>query len=247
LVLNRILSGVESLDRILGGGFPVPSLVTVIGDATGGEASTFLRQMTWIFLKKGFEILYYTVDQSADDTREFFRSVGLDIEPFEKNGWLHFADFFSQGAEALGEKLVNEPEKVAEKVFRLKDFILAENNFAASAKKKGHEDLLVVLDSLTPIFAAVSEQRDVFLFSQTLKYSTRNYNALGMTLIHRGVSSKQVEDTIRHMADGTIEFRYDDPEKSQLKIRVQKIAGAMTVAIPVTVENGSMAFHIPPT
>jgi KaiC/GvpD/RAD55 family RecA-like ATPase len=243
--LNRVSSGVESLDRILGGGFPVPSIVAVIGDATGGEAFTFLRQMTWNFLKKEFEILYYTVDQSADDTKELFRSVGWGIDSFEKNDWLHFADFFSQGAEALGE-LVNEPEKVAEKVFRLRDFVLAERNFADSAKKKGHKDLLVVLDSLTPIFAAVSEERDVFLFCQTLKYSTRNYKALGMTTIHRGVCSKHVEDTIRHMADGTIEFSYDDQERSQLKIRVKKIAGAMTEAIPVTVEAGAMNFHIPP-
>jgi KaiC/GvpD/RAD55 family RecA-like ATPase len=245
--LNRVSSGVESLDRILGGGFPVPSAMIVIGDAAGGEASSFLRQMTWNLLKKDFECLYYAVDQSADDMREAFKSVGWDTEPFEKKEFLHFADFFSQGVEAVGERLVNEPEKVVEKVFRLRDLILAGRNFAVGAKKKGHKDLLVVLDSLTPIFAAVSEKRDVFLFSQTLKYSTRYYKALGITVIHRGVCDKQIEDTIRHMADGTIEFSYDDDERSQLRMKVQKIAGAMTETVPVTVENGSMAFHLPPT
>ena len=114
------------------------------------------------------------------------------------------------------------------------------------SKKKGYSDLLVILDSATPLFTAM-ERRDVFVFGQALKFSIRYFRAVGITTIHSGVVDQQTEDTARHMADGVIEFTFSDPEKTQLEVRLQKILGATTERIPVTVEDHSMYFHIPPT
>jgi KaiC/GvpD/RAD55 family RecA-like ATPase len=244
--LNRVSSGVESFDRILGGGFPVPSTLLVIEETTGAEATIFWRQMSWNLLNEGFHCLVYAMDKSADDLKDLFRSVGFEIEPFEKAGALKFADFFSLGVEAVGEKLMNEPEKVVERVYNQKDLIQAGRDFAAEAKRRNIKDMLVVLDSLSPIFAASSEKKDVFLLSQTFKYAIRYFKALGIVVLQKGVCDKPIEDLVRHIADGTIEFSYGEEERNQLWVRVQKIPGAITETVPVTIENGKMEFHLPP-
>jgi KaiC/GvpD/RAD55 family RecA-like ATPase len=244
--LNRVSSGVVSFDRILGGGFPVPSTLLVMEETTGAEATVFWRQMSWNLLNKGFNCLIYAMDQSADDLKDLFRLVGFEIEPFEKTGALQFADFFSLGVEAVGEKLLYEPEKVVEKVYDQKELILAGRRFAVEAKRKNVKDLLVVLDSLSPIFAAASDKKEVFLLSQTFKYITRYYKALGIVVLREGICDKPIENMIRHIADGIIEFSYGDREQGSLRVRVQKIPGAITETVPVTIENGTMLFHLPP-
>ena len=232
-----------SLDKLLGGGFPGAGTILVIGEPTSSVA-VFLRMVTWCFLNLNFECLYWSVDQSADDTRELFRSDNWNLEPFEKKNTFHFHDVFSEGASLLGEKLINEPEKIGKGTFKARTLLTVGRNFSVSAKKRGHERL-IILDSMTPLFA-MADKRDVFLLSQTFKYGTRFYKVLGFAGLHKGVIDEQTEDTIRQMADGIIEFSYSDPEKTQEMVKAQKLAGALTDSIPITIDESGMLFHLPP-
>ena len=104
----------------------------------------------------------------------------------------------------------------------------------------------MVLESFTPLFAMM-ERREVFLFSQAMKYSVRYFKALGIASIHSGVVDKQIEDSIRHLADGILEFTLTNPEKTQLEMKIQKIPGASTDLIPITIDDHIMHFHVVPT
>ncbi|HJX24392.1 MAG TPA: ATPase domain-containing protein [Candidatus Bathyarchaeia archaeon] len=243
--LRRISTDINNLDSVLGGGLPVPAGIVVVGEQNS-HISLFVRQVTWSLLNKGFSCLYYAVDESAAEIREFFKTIGMDIEPFEKKGMLQFADIFSQGVSLVGETLVNEPSKIIKNVFKLRDMIALGRNFAMESQKKGRNDLLVVLESFTPLFAMM-ERREVFLFSQAIKYSVRYFKALGIASIHSGVVDKQIEDTIRHLADGILEFTLTNAEKTQLEMRVQKIPGASTDQISITIDDHIMHFHVAPT
>jgi KaiC/GvpD/RAD55 family RecA-like ATPase len=236
--LDRLSSGMPSLDKLLGGGFPRAGTILVIGDPTSSVA-VFLRMMTWRLLNQNFECLYWSVDQNADDTRELFRSNNWNLEPFEKQNTLHFHDLFSEGA-----SLINEPEKIGKGTFKARTLLTVGRDFSLDAKKRGHERL-IILDSMTPLFA-MSNRRDVFLLSQTFKYGTRFYRVLGFAGLHKGVVDEQSEDTIRQLADGIIEFSYADPEKTQEMVKAQKFSGALADSVPITIDENGMQFHLPP-
>ena len=242
--LDRLSSGMPSLDKLLGGGFPRAATILVVGEPTSSIA-VFLRMVTWCLLNQNFECLYWSVDQSADDTRELFRSNNWNLEPFEKQNTFHFYDVFSQGASLLGDKLINEPETIGKGTFKGRDLITVGRDFAINAKKRGHENRLVILDSMTPLFA-MADRRDVFLLGQAFKYGTRYYKVLGIAGLHKGVVEKQTEDTVSHMSDCVIEFSFTDPEKTQELVKVQKIPGALADSIPITIDESGMLFHFPP-
>ena len=81
--LLKIRVDVPGFDQITGGGLPSSSAIALIGEAgTGKELLT--RHMVWNLLQKEAKILYFTVDQSAEELRYYMLNYGWDIKPFEE-------------------------------------------------------------------------------------------------------------------------------------------------------------------
>jgi len=72
-------TGINVLDTILGGGLPRPSAVGLIGNMGSGK-SLFAKQIAVNMLRKDFRVLYYSIDESADDLRESLVSLGPGVE-----------------------------------------------------------------------------------------------------------------------------------------------------------------------
>src|SRR5436190_23353933 len=80
-------TGIKVLDDLLGGGLPRPSAVGVIG-AVGSGKSSLVRQLAVTMLERDFRVLYYAIDESAEDVRESVSSYGIDVNKYETEGRL---------------------------------------------------------------------------------------------------------------------------------------------------------------
>ncbi len=155
-------TGIKVLDDLLGGGLPRPSAVGVIG-AVGSGKSSLVRQLAVTMLERDFRVLYYAIDESAEDVRESVSSYGIDVNKYETEGRLSFIDIFALGVERLAEAYpVEEPEQIVDSTFKFSDLVAQGRSF--TLKHLGKKQF-VVMDSLTPFFLMVEAKR-VFQFGQ---------------------------------------------------------------------------------
>ncbi len=87
---HRVSSGIPQFDEMLEGkGYFVGSTVMVTGPAGSGKssfASHFLESMC----KKGKRCLYFSFEESPDQTIRNMKSIGIDLEVWRENGLLKF-------------------------------------------------------------------------------------------------------------------------------------------------------------
>ena len=93
-------TGIKVLDDLLGGGLPRPSAVGIIG-AVGSGKSSLVRQLAVTMLERDFRVLYYAIDESAEDVRESVATYGIDVGKYESEGRLSFIDIFALGVDSI--------------------------------------------------------------------------------------------------------------------------------------------------
>lgn len=127
-MVSMISTGIPGLDEITGGGLPRPAAVALVGEAGSGK-SLLARQISWSLLKQGFNVLYYSVDESADDVRDGMRSFGWDITRFEEEDRFHFIDVFSIGTEVSRTRPEAHPDECIDSVFNFTELLKEGQDF----------------------------------------------------------------------------------------------------------------------
>jgi circadian clock protein KaiC len=88
--LDRISTGVEALDAMLGGkGFYRGSTVLVSGSAGSGKSSLAAHFID-AACRRGERCLYFLFEESASQYMRNMRSIGMDFEPWVTSGQLRF-------------------------------------------------------------------------------------------------------------------------------------------------------------
>lgn len=195
-------TGINVLDTILGGGLPRPSAVGLIGNMGSGK-SLFAKQIAVNMLQKDFRVLYYSIDESAEDVRQSMVSLGPGVETALEESKLALVDMFALGVERLAEAYpFEDPEKIAGTGFKFSDLIAQGRSF--TLKHLGKKQL-VVMDSITPFFL-MEETKKVFQFGQVLKYATRFAKAIGCATFHTNVLDETIQNALVSFADVVVEI-----------------------------------------
>jgi archaellum biogenesis ATPase FlaH len=100
--LEYVLTGFAELDKVLETGLASPSCVCISGQLQQVQHS-FALQLTYNFLQKGMKGLYICMDRPANEARNQFKRLGLDINEYAENYSLFFIDFFTYSQKALIE------------------------------------------------------------------------------------------------------------------------------------------------
>jgi KaiC/GvpD/RAD55 family RecA-like ATPase len=197
-------TGIEELDKILGGGLPRPSTIGLVGPLSSGK-STLARQIAANMLKMGNAVTYYSVDQSGDEMRQALEAIGMDTKSYEEQNSLCFIDVFRRGVERMKNSYTKfEPgSSVLASGLQFSDLIELGRDFTLKNIKRKH---LVLMDSITPLFLT-SDSKEVFHFCQVLKYATRFVNAIGIAIHHTGVLEEKTENALFGFADGVVDMR----------------------------------------
>ncbi len=196
-------TGIEALDRILGGGLPCPSTIGVVGPLGSGK-SILCRQIAANMLREGFAVNIYAIDQPADEIRQALKALGIDVETYEKKNELFYVDIFTRGVERMRNKFTEGAgTSVLQTGLQFSDLVEMGREF--TMKNLGKRQM-GIMDSITPFFL-MSNTREVYHYCQTLKYSTRFANAIGIAIHHTGVLDERQENALYSFADGILEVK----------------------------------------
>jgi len=201
---GKIETHVPGFDLITGGGLIRSSAILLIGDSDGRK-ELLARQVSWNLLQEGAKVLYYTVDQSAEDLRYDMASYGWDVKPFEDTGKFQLVDIFSDAAGKMTNTVARETEfdsSLVQKGFYDLNVVYKEGIRFLPPTSPLHETKLAVFDSLSPLLS--SKQEETIQLLHVLKFATRITKATGIGIVQSGVHDKRIEDTLKSIADGIV-------------------------------------------
>jgi len=89
--VEKLLTGISSLDVIAKGGLP-KNRTTLISGTAGSGKTVFAVQFLAAGIERGEPGVFVTFEESATDVRENMRSFGWDLGAWEKEGKLTFVD-----------------------------------------------------------------------------------------------------------------------------------------------------------
>lgn len=202
-MITKVPTCITGLDEVTGGGLPMPGAIGLIGEAGSGK-SLLARQISWNLLKQGFNVLYYSVDESADDVRNLMKDFDWDITRYEEEGRFTFIDIFSIGAEVLKTHADASIKEYIEQVY---DFpkLLKEGQDLCLRKMAG-KNLLIIIDSINPMLTLIDAKK-TFQFLQTMKFITRASRSIGIAIMELGIHDPKIEESCKQIADTIIEVR----------------------------------------
>ncbi len=202
--IERIPSGIPGLDENIEGGFPVPSVVMVLGEPGTGK-TTFAMQTLFHGAEAGETVLYITgIGEPVDMIKAHMSRYDFYEEGLISNGRVHFWDL-KNAIESLGPK-----------------------NTLAAVKKLVHSTgaKRAVIDPLTFFYMFESEmeyRKYLYDFFSTL----RNMNILTVLVGEKPPSA--AVDIEGYMADGIVVFTLEPLEENKLVyknlIRIRKMRG----------------------
>jgi KaiC/GvpD/RAD55 family RecA-like ATPase len=234
---KKFATGITAFDKITGGGLPRDSSIALIGKA-GCEKTLLARQIVWRVLQRGSRVLYYSVDQSAEELRFDMLSYGWDIKPFEENGQFCLVDIFSSGTnvmvkalrDSFGNGMSDEEHQarsftnaVSDMSFHQKMYdvnLIYKNGirFISPLSLLKYPHRLAVFDSLSPLFTTNTPQ-GVFQLIHVLKFATRAGKATGIGIMHTGVHDSETEEKFKSIADAIVEIKTRDETVDFITIR----------------------------
>jgi flagellar protein FlaH len=94
--VNVVSLGVPELDRDLGGGIPVPSLISIEGEYGSGK-TVFVQQIVYAMLKSGLRVYVVSSETTVKEYLSMMESVKLDAYNYYLSGQLNIYPLHIEG------------------------------------------------------------------------------------------------------------------------------------------------------
>src|SRR5215472_459001 len=215
-------TGVRMVDFLVPDGYPLSSVVIVMGDPATGK-TTLMNQLVTEALKRGRSVVYAALDDFPDSIRESMKLMGVNPREYETETRkkLAFIDCYSF---IVG---VKSQEQYSEDPQRLSDLSIVITKALAEARDTN--SVLLAMDSMTTLIQR-SGVRPSFDFLHTLIAKIRSGRASCITSLSRKAFHPAIIAAIQDKVDGVIEMKVEDAKDGLARfIRVSKMKGAKHV------------------
>ncbi len=139
-----ISTGHSEIDKKLGGGIPIGSLILVEGQSDAGK-SVLCQQMIWGSLNNNFKTIIFTTENTVKSLVTQMASLGLDILDHLLLGWFKIYTMKSSQIKTSADDTFKTILETIE-------------------RHEGYQ--LIIIDSLTPLVAMASDQESLRYFEQ---------------------------------------------------------------------------------
>ncbi len=211
--IPRLKSNLPDLDKILKGGFPSESLVS-INDVTAGSGWLLSSSILSRELEKKNYGIFMAFDHSPDLMRKQLKSIGIDAPKYEEEERLFFVNCF-KFSEKMGPLTITNPSSSPEvlRPFR-------EVNRVTEGKMRNKT--VCIVDSVLSLYTLFSIQHAVS-FSLLIREIATRFGCVVFLLIPDPVDQK-CKDMIEYNSDVILEFKIREHKKEeQPMVRVRKL------------------------
>jgi len=199
-----ISTGQSEIDKKLGGGIPVGSLVLIEGESDAGK-SVLCQQIISGSLDSGFKVLLFTAENTVRSLITQMDSLGMDILDYVLMG--RFKIFYMQ----LAELKQNVTEDCLQIILE---------------QAKLHKDFdLIIVDSLTPIVAPTNAEQALIYFERCKALCDKGRTIINVT--HTYAFDHDFLIRIRSVCDAHLRLLIEKVGDKLVKsLEVSKIRGA---------------------
>ncbi len=205
---EKVATGIQGLDEMLGGGIPAGHILAVLGSCGTGK-STLTLQYIWQGLQNGEKAIFISLEEDENSIKKNAANFGWDLQPFIDNNSLSLVKLEPADAKNTVQKINSE----------LPGFI---KEFGAKR---------VVLDSvslLSMMFDNESEKR-TNLFGLCDQIKETGSTALFTAEVKDDNPNVSRGGLVEYVADGVLLLRYResaDSSEVQLSLRIVKMRRA---------------------
>jgi archaeal flagellar protein FlaH len=198
-----ISTGHPEIDKKLGGGVPVGSLVLVEGQSDAGK-SVFCQQMIWGSLNNNYKTVVFTTENTVKSLVPQMRSLGLDILDYLLLGWFRIYPMKQshiQGSTSTFDTII-------------------------STMQQSEEYQFFIVDSLTPIVSKTRGEETLGYFENCKNLCDKGKTILNVT--HTYAFEQDFLIRIRSVCDAHFKLMIEKVGDKLVKtLEVSKIRGAV--------------------
>ena len=144
---NIISSGNDEIDKKLGEGIPLGSLVLIEGENDTGK-SVFCQQMVYGGLNQLHRIAYYSTENTVKSMLAQMESLSLDISDFYSWGYFRVFPVHLEGVEWSSEQMKGILHIVADHVKSMKEKIIFIDSLTMFTTYSAEDNILEFLTSM---------------------------------------------------------------------------------------------------
>lgn len=201
---DTISTGHPEIDKKLGGGIPVGSLVLIEGQSDAGK-SVFCQQIIWGSLNNNFKTVIFTTENTVKSLVPQMRSLGLETLDHLLLGWLKI--------------YAMKPSQIKGTATSTFDTIISTMH-----KDDGYQ--LYIIDSLTPIVSKTKGDETLAYFENCKSLCDKGKTILNVT--HTYAFEQDFLIRIRSVCDAHFKLLIEKVGDKLVKtLEVAKIRGAV--------------------
>ena len=144
---NIISSGNDEIDKKLGGGIPLGSLVLIEGENDTGK-SVLCQQMVYGGLHQLHKIIYYSTENTIKSMLTQMETLSLDISDFYSWGYFRVFPIHLEGVEWKSKQMKGILQLVANHIKSMKDKIIFIDSLTMFTTYSAEENILEFLTSM---------------------------------------------------------------------------------------------------
>ena len=196
-MVNKIKSGIESLDDMAKGGLPAGSAIMILGQPGTGK-STFLREFIGQSIKEREKCIYVLSNSSPEDVKENMEKFGWDIK-YKDVRFILYDGFVRDDT----TDIVGNFNDLIDVSYHIEQLLI---------KDEKHKIKRIVIDELS-YFYLMNKKEDVFKFLQKVLQTARKTKNTCLIEIQRGILEDSIVTAIESLTDGTIELKKESDGK----------------------------------
>lgn len=195
---DKVSTGVEKLDEILGGGLLPGSIILVIGEPGTGK-TTLVRNFVREGVEKGEDCIFLMTNRSLDHVLKILASSGWNVEDKPN---LKFITYNGVATKRIKSFVGN-----------FEDLIDVAYNCERLISSFEHGSARMAIDDLSYMFLMNSKDL-IFKFLNRITQILREHEATCMMEMQKGMLDPQIVTALESLTDGTIEMKREGNKRS---------------------------------
>ncbi len=194
-------TGIDGFDEIMEGGLPEGNVILLIGEPGSGY-DTFAQQVLFRKALDGQKIAYFTIEFLPDDIQEDMATFGWHLNGvMSKDNW-SFVDSYREKRQGVMIK-IGGPE--GSSMASATSDLGALTSLKSELAERVEEKRWTAVQTLSHLLL-MHNLKDVIDAVETYITTVHNAGGLHFLLMVQGMHDPTVGVTMRHLADGVIEF-----------------------------------------